>query len=351
MKRNIENKKETLVYQYLPYSKFELMINNRTIRLGNIRKSNDSSELELRKEIFKEVIVEEYNNKKPKYMNIESDVFCDLFSNKIEYINQNEDNLHTEFVSCFSGESDLLSQWRGYAQEICINKHTIQNLLKNNKNEKILLNDFGIIGGVAVGFDVKQLNRITSNKTGLGDTFSFGKVAYSKYKQKALFREDAREIVKEIRRYVKENKSLEQFNWSVCQLIYHKSIISKGAYIKNSFFFEEKEYRICFWDSLSLNNKEIKIGKTAILSCKEYIDNYKKNNISNLHISPQDKYYYIYMNNDMKNYIKEIVIGPNCMHTEKEIKSFLISNGIDCKIRKSRGDGIFVSSSNHKNSN
>lgn len=36
------------VYQYLPYSVFEKMIQYRTIKLSNIKTSNDTTELKLR---------------------------------------------------------------------------------------------------------------------------------------------------------------------------------------------------------------------------------------------------------------------------------------------------------------
>ena len=37
---------ENLVYQYLPFSSFIKMIENKTIKLSNIRRSNDTTELD-----------------------------------------------------------------------------------------------------------------------------------------------------------------------------------------------------------------------------------------------------------------------------------------------------------------
>lgn len=122
MQKNVKT-----IYQYLSIPAFTSMINYGTLKLSDIKKSNDTTELKLRFDVFDECIIDAYDKEKPKYMSkISTEDFMKILREKTNFIKETEDNIHTQYVSCFSEQSDLLSQWRGYSQ------NTQQESIKQN---------------------------------------------------------------------------------------------------------------------------------------------------------------------------------------------------------------------------
>lgn len=275
MDKRKQSNNPKILYQYLKYDTFLKMINNKEIWLNDIQKSNDTSELKLIYSILDEVFEEEFLKNKPQYIDdwFPFESFKKWYKNATEHITSLENIIHTQYVSCFSVDGDMLSQWRGYADD--------------GK-------------GISVGFDTSILTRDVK--------YILDKVRYSRKLQKALVRPTIVNHIKRIREYVKLNKTIVGFNSLGFQVDFNNLIISKGVLMKNPFFKEEKEWRLCFWYNNILEHEKIKFDK-----------------------------------------FEKIYIGPKCNHTKEEVESCLKENEMACNVVYSKGHGIYVDSINHIN--
>lgn len=104
----------SIVYHYCSLDSFFAIINHSTIRLSNIAKSNDREEVRHCFDIFEKTLRDsclefsKYYGCRKFFDNID---YNDLVSRAVT----NDSLIY--YVSCFSAESDLLSQWRGYADD------------------------------------------------------------------------------------------------------------------------------------------------------------------------------------------------------------------------------------------
>ncbi len=116
------NKKHPdILYHYCPLDTFVKIIKSKTLRFGDITKSNDSEELFY---IYK--LYHMYRN----------DGKTDGFNPNLFFAKQDNENNKT-YCFCLSELKDDLSQWRGYAPN----------------------------GGVAIGFDYKKLKEFSESIT------------------------------------------------------------------------------------------------------------------------------------------------------------------------------------------
>ena len=209
----MKNKPE-IVYQYLKYSTFEKMVANKTLRLSDIQRSNDSTELQLVFELIKQVFSEEYQKDKKKYRYVDEYLteseYNKAISNILNPIGTVENVLHTQFVSCFSKNGDLLSQWRGYAEE-----HIDQDRS---------------VGGISVGFRTDSLEKLTQTSYG-EDFLTFGPVEYRPKMQKSLLRKAIQEKTLTIRQYIKDHRTIYGLDMAQLMVDCHSLVIQKGAYI------------------------------------------------------------------------------------------------------------------------
>ena len=267
-KKNVE-----IVYKYTSFETFKNIISEKELWLFDIQYSNDTSELKLIYKIVKDVYDEEFLKDKPKYIDqyFPKAEFDKFFEKNTGHINSIEPVLHTQYVTCFSEQGDMLSQWRGYGED--------------GK-------------GISIGFDTKLFKR---------DDFQFDKACYSLRNQKALIRNEVKDEIKKIRAYVKGNKGIEGYKAKEFMLSYN-SMLLKAAFIKNSFFHEEKEWRLCYWYSKKPDKEIFKFGPEII---------------------------------------KEIIIGPKCASTKEEIEAILSYNAYKgVKVSYSTGHGVYVESGN-----
>ena len=108
---------------------------------------------------------------------------------------------------------------------------------------------------------------------------------------------------------------LQLFKWSI--------------FMKNPFFKEEKEWRICYWTDLRSdhNSSKIKIEDGLSLSDVAYYS--RKNDVV--------PYVDLSFNKSVNNIIKRVFIGPKCRASKREIEVFMKNNGIVCDVVKSEG--------------
>ena len=107
-----------IVYHYCSLESLNSILKNRSLRLTNILKSNDSMEISWICRYYDAEFKRAYENASDLFRSkISSERlmgYVKLFTD--EFFNEN----HADFryyVTCFSYQNDLLSQWRGYADD------------------------------------------------------------------------------------------------------------------------------------------------------------------------------------------------------------------------------------------
>ena len=298
-----------IVYHYCSLDVFTKIISGKSIRLSDITKSNDSMEILWITKYIEEIFDEEFQKEteKTKYFKEDypKDVFTELREHYSKEFFDEEQKLYSYFVCCFSEKGDLLSQWRGYA-------------------------DDG--NGIAIGFDgdiLKQIGKPSANDPISTDIFNFNKIEYSEYSQKTQIRKIASDLITELKEVAKSKPSdIKQNSMKAYNTCFLK-LFNLSIFMKNPFFKEEQEWRICHWTEITPKNKTsgIHINDGVTLSDIGYHQR-RDDMIPHIDLS---------FEKSSKSMIKEIIIGPKCKVRENDIKTFLISNGIDCQISKSKG--------------
>lgn len=313
------NNTPNIVYHYCSLESFLSIINHSTIRLTNISKSNDKDEIRYCFNSFEKtlrVTCKEFTDKYIKNKDIIS------FFNNIRY-----DELVSKavlndsliyYVTCFSTESDLLSQWRGYAND--------------GK-------------GVAIGFYTKSFLNAKDLKN-----VKFNKITY-----------DMDEVESELHDYIM-NKLLTAFKEakrkSNC-FIYENAIndiisgmVYNAIFYKNPAFKEENEWRLVFYPfgnirNLLITHKYKDMASNYLLYDRmlepiEYEKNYNGLLRGKLNFRCTDdkimSYIDINFGNIKEMTLAEIVIGPKSNINDKDLRLFLMSNGYNLSrisIRKS----------------
>lgn len=282
-----------LLYHYCSLSTFHSIVNNHSIWLSDIGKSNDSLELKWIKGQCRYYILKAWT----EYVKA---VFENGNSSKIDFESfenlQNQlDDLYTFetekcWAFCLSGKKDDLGQWRGYA-------------------------DDGY--GISIGFKslfFKNLSEKAKCNYGDTSTVTFDHIAYKE-----------KDIIELFYDVCGLSLIVPQMNSSEVLAILRKAVFASLAlspFYKNHKFEEEKEWRLVF-STLAKSLIEGKSPKTefdAIFPDNEIKYGYivKNNNlISHIEISSQQ----------LINNIAEIWIGPKCKLSTVDVKLFLISAG------------------------
>lgn len=265
---------EKCVYHYCSVEVLLLILQNATLRLSNVEKSNDSSE---RKHVSSKIgelfhsTIEKSSNLRDteKLHRLFDDVLTALFTSD-----------HSVFVSCFSSQPDLLSQWRGYA---------------NNGT------------GVAIGFSIRGLNQINSS---FGPIFS--KVNYSQTQLNEYAQSQAYRMIMLL-------ESGDNLVHAMSE-VYANDLQNICLY-KNPSFKEEVEWRICYARSFGDHKRKLH---------REPFD------FSEILLASENNKVTAYVNMWFKTYknslIKEIILGPKCTITESDMKNVL--NYLDYEFRK-----------------
>ena len=212
-----------------------------------------------------------------------------------EFFNEN----HADFryyVTCFSYQNDLLSQWRGYA-------------------------DDG--RGAAIGFDLDVLKEVVtvSPEISKPSIVSLHKISYSETEQ----REVVRESIEEKQDYEIEvlDKVMNCFEKKFLKLF------QESVYMKNPFFREESEIRLC-----EFSPKQFLMGREVELSLGARLYNYSYYVKESQLISYVD----FDFSDCLDRLIKELVIGPKCLMSERDMEYYLTTLGLsNCRVKKSQG--------------
>ncbi|GEM_PF-796513 len=302
------------IYHYCSADTFMAIIQNKTLRLSDLNKTNDYMEKRWANKLIVSVLQEKLNEydinmklEEDYWYNEQSNNHLQYYKKEVERVLYDESPV---LITCFSEERDKLSQWRAYGQD-------------------------GI--GVAIGFNYKVISLLDDKRE-----MVIEKVIYKENMQKERLGQLIESVIIYIQNMFEEDKVRvsDDFNMyfedefdSFCEVLVDY-IGQVGCIIKNPAFSEEKEVRIIY--NPKLPNREI-LGDIQLNEAKNYFEKVKE--ISEYKIKPL-KFYN--RNNQLvafcdidfseliyKPIINEIIIGPKSQLKESDVYYFLLSNGFD----------------------
>lgn len=288
------------VYHYCDLNTFFAIFSNSTIRLSNISKSNDSEEITYLLPEMKKYCTELfcfYNNKFPNKYKLQDDFVNNIFDLKFNEISLNF------YVICFSEKSDLLSQWRGYANDAC---------------------------GVSIGFSTDSFYPLACS---IRSSYNFSQVRYSL--------DDLYDQIKKYTQYIIKNKFTgNNKNDSLILMNTVDTIISTILYnsilYKNPNFNEEKEWRLVY---NPFGNIRRMMDKTSYYDrmSEMFVEFTEKGGFvrepMTFHISNDKIVSHIDLSFSAikKSFINEIVIGSKANINDLDLELFLLSNNYNPK--------------------
>ncbi len=304
---SIAKKRPQIVYHYCSLETFYNIINNSTIRLSNIIKSNDFEEMTY---ILPKVI-EICDNLLYKYNARLSDDFIleDNFVKNLFESSFNELSLNC-YVICFSEKNDLLSQWRGYANDAC---------------------------GVSIGFNTDCFFPLAKN---VQSNYNFSQVYYSIEKAR-----------KQISQYINEKVGDK---WSEDDRINSLNIINttrnlclimlyNAVFYKNPNFAEETEWRLVYYPFGNIRGAKIKtdyIDRMSETFSPSKEGGFLRNSMSfRLAKDKIISYYDLDFSDIKRNFIREIIIGSKADINDLDLQLFLYKQGynpLNIEISKSK---------------
>jgi hypothetical protein len=283
---------------------------NSTLRMTNIVKSNDKDEIQHALSI----IVSQINSLLVKYMRNEPylhDVFQDYDVDQLYHTLIEEANL-IYYVCCFSKSDDLLSQWRGYAND----GH-----------------------GVAIGFNEFLFDEFLDSKD---ISIEYSKVSYSddilRNCVKTILCESFDNLLKKdkVNAADFENTLNKLISWSVYMAVFYK----------NPTFIEENETRLVFYPFGNIRNLRkrsifeesrfsINFVDRMLEHFEYYSENHKHGNFSlgkPCFVAKKDKIVScidISFSKIKRKIISDIVIGSKCLANDLDLRLFLAANDYD----------------------
>lgn len=283
-----------VLYHYCSLSAFTSITSSKEIRLTDLLKSNDY----LEGKWLYEAIDFALNSLKAQWrqhpvLDKLEDLQLEesrnlLFSVFCKYIEQTQTNQTANdafYGFCLSEEKDLLSQWRGYA-------------------------DDG--QGVAIGFS-KEFFQSICDPLPENPLIGFNSVKYSSEELLQFLADEMSSFILLIKN--PENIALPEES--------SKLRLSKDSiFFKNHSFKEEKEWRFVFrdWrDRCAQSASSLRFGKATISTRKWYA---RGNNLIPYHVLDFK---------DAPDAIQSIVLGPKCFISDDDMRHYLDDNGYDSK--------------------
>ena len=316
-----------VLYHYASMEKGTSILKHKNIRLSDITKSNDVKEMSIFfPDLFDEMLknYDEHNGFSYKFEykgkgNRQAfGLFVNELKKKIE--KEFEDGSIATFALCLSEEGDLLSQWRGYADD--------------GK-------------GICLGLNVEEILKFVGISSVSG--FSLEKVEYlSKEQIDEWVKNVANQmlgIVEIILGAIEEGNiqyySAKEFDEDIFNTIYYNilSEVEESIKFKTEGFKEEKEWR--FFIKNSLNKDDIKGKKITSIGtlgegARRKTSKYVADNVE-FKIKENDMVPFVSLKFEKfhNNLINQVICGPNNKIREKDLELFLRKYGYrNCKGRK-----------------
>lgn len=301
-----------LVYHYCSVKTFFDIIENSTLRMTNISKSNDSEEITYIKPKMISKCEKELDEIYHKYLlkapllprNAVNDAFEGIF---------NEFSLYF-YVACFSQNPDLLSQWRGYAD--------------NGK-------------GVAIGFRSEMLVPLAERN----HNFIFNKVRYNIEDLSNEIKNYFENVVDEHWDFKTQSNNIllleNLINSTVSKILYDSVLY------KNPAFYEEDEWRLIY----NPFGKIRRITNIKDFFCRMQESFIKKERDGGFSQGPieykvsNDKiisFIDLSFESIKDRFIYEIICGPKCEIDDSDLRLFLMSKGYNVHYSSSRMDNVEI---------
>ncbi len=307
------------LYHYCNLDTLMAILSSKSLRLSDLSKTNDFMERKWVLNIIEEALVEFFNEEKIKIKLKENFYYWEGIYSHMEYI-FSQLNMYVEqssFITCFSQNGDLLSQWRAYACDGT---------------------------GVAIGFNSKLLNNIDKRNSEV----SIEHVLYDKDKQIDEVKFAAGCALEYFKRFFNYNEDiiLPEFNElfieeiEVFGEVFSEIIAKSSCFIKNPAFKEEDEVRIFYAPFLYIATDDENSYPRELLN--------KTMRFNNFILNPID--FYIRNNRVVgycdlsfsklidKGIISEIIIGPSSKITKEDVIIILEKygyNSLEISIEKS----------------
>lgn len=259
-----------IVYYYCSADTFKKIISNKTLWLCDTKRMNDSDEITYGQKLFYDLIK---NTHIPDVRRNEIDYYYKLFRN----------NLITLSI-CFSESSEILSQWRGYADDA---------------------------KGYCIGFNAKKLKSTLP--------FCSLKVVYDIDKQYELLKKKLNDVLCHI---VGNTPNYEAFIGELLFIF---------AQIKHPSFKEEREIR--FVHNIVIN-EDYTLTDSVKEECKQYNEYLKGIFFRMINNIPSPYVESYFMRNEEDTPIEEVIIGSKNNSTEFDVQLFLKYcgyNGVNIK--------------------
>ena len=312
---------DKLVYHYCDNYKMANILSGKTLRMSDITKSNDYEEVKMFFPGILDAIEDEYRKDEfpLQYMDrTNRDALGKLLDWEYDILRYEFDRGGvTNFVVCFCEEGDVLSQWRGYAD--------------NGK-------------GCSLGFSVKELGDYCNTYKGI---LRFEQVDYKTVKEiNVTIVEEAMKVLNELRglrNWIVENlpslneeKIDKMFQYYFHQMI--SSVLMSSLKYKNETFKEEQEWRLFFSQQIYKYAKWIygdeEIETIVYDDMLKVIKNRIEFNVTSDDLIP---FFPIKFTEISPNPIKQVIVGPQNKIMEKDFSLYVASNKLnDIDFRYSR---------------
>ena len=304
---------DKLVYHYCDNYKMANILSGKTLRMSDITKSNDYEEVKMFFPGILDAIEDEYRKDEfpLQYMDrTNRDALGKLLEWEYDILRYEFDRGGvTNFVVCFCEEGDVLSQWRGYAD--------------NGK-------------GCSLGFSVKELEDYCNTYKGI---LRFEQVDYKTVKEiNVTIVEEALKVLNELRglrNWIVENlpslneeKIDKMFQYYFHQMI--SSVLMSSLKYKNETFKEEQEWRLFFSQQIYKYAKWIygdeEIETIVYDDMLKVIKNKIEFNVTSDDLIP---FYPINFTEISPNPIKQVIVGPQNKIMEKDFSLYVASNKLN----------------------
>lgn len=312
---------DKLVYHYCDNYKMANILSGKTLRMSDITKSNDYEEVKMFFPGILDAIEDEYRKDEfpLQYMDrTNRDALGKLLDWEYDILRYEFDRGGvTNFVVCFCEKGDVLSQWRGYAD--------------NGK-------------GCSLGFSVKELEDYCNTYKGI---LRFEQVDYKTVKEiNVTIVEEALKVLNELRglrNWIVENlpslneeKIDKMFQYYFHQMI--SSVLMSSLKYKNETFKEEQEWRLFFSQQIYKYAKWIygdeEFETIVYDDMLKVIKNRIEFNVTSDDLIP---FYPIKFTEISPNPIKQVIAGPQNKIMEKDFSLYVASNKLnDIDFRYSR---------------
>lgn len=303
------------VYHYCSLETFNAIISNKTLRVSDITKSNDDQELKWISNSISDTFINAI---------LENKMLCSKYhidTNRIQLIKEriklvtnsvyiNNSRTMISLACCFSEVGDLLSQWRGYA---------------NDGN------------GISIGFNKNTLLFLNSHSF----VYGFRKVIYDAKTQSKFIKSNIVDLINGYSQVEQNQITDATFNEFLYDILLRIGVMyNEAPGFKNKCFYEEKEWRICintYLSNIIFDEKYNENPSYNIGQCDEEFN--IPANLSNGLIRMPISFVvkgnrivpYVDLNFDKikDDFIKEIIIGPKCDVSIFDVQLLLASKGYE----------------------